>query len=252
MGGGGRELPYRFIVSMVALAMGPSWVAGQHNTGSIVGVVISLPSRQPLSGALIQVAGGGHRAISDSAGNFLLGGLPDGNILLEGRALGYSVLAESVSVVANAIKRVNFAFHPLVITLPSVSVNDAADVAREARLRGFHQRRQAGFGRFLTRQDIDKRDARESKDLLRGVPGVRVTGNRIQMTTGTSRGCVVQYFVDGLHIVQSSSEVLMGFRPRDIEGIEIYRGPAETPPEFSRGGAECGVIALWTRMGGRP
>jgi hypothetical protein len=33
----------------------------------------------------------------------------------------------------------------------------------------------------------------------------------------------------------------------EIEGIEVYSGPAETPPELESAQARCGVIAIWTR-----
>jgi hypothetical protein len=35
--------------------------------------------------------------------------------------------------------------------------------------------------------------------------------------------------------------------PLDVAGIEIYRGPAQTPGEFGGSNARCGVIVVWTR-----
>ena len=37
--------------------------------------------------------------------------------------------------------------------------------------------------------------------------------------------------------------VIDRIRPVMLEAIEVYLGPAETPPQFSRGGA----ILIWTR-----
>jgi hypothetical protein len=34
--------------------------------------------------------------------------------------------------------------------------------------------------------------------------------------------------------------------PRDLDGIEVYSGLAETPPEL-RQWSTCGAFALWTR-----
>jgi hypothetical protein len=34
-----------------------------------------------------------------------------------------------------------------------------------------------------------------------------------------------------------------------IDAVEVYPGAAEVPVEFSRPGAECGVVALWSRPG---
>jgi len=36
----------------------------------------------------------------------------------------------------------------------------------------------------------------------------------------------------------------------DVAAAEIYRSPAEIPPEFNGPNSGCGVIVLWTRQGG--
>jgi hypothetical protein len=235
------------VSAMVALAMSATPVSSQTHSGTIVGVVTSLPSRQPLGGARVEIAGTDRRATTDSTGSFRIGGLPGGSFTVEMRAIGYEAVAVAVSIVAGGTARLDLAFTPIVVALPGVSVDGSSLDPRDMRLQGFYQRKAAGFGRFITRQDIVDRDPRDSKELFRGIPGVRVVGNRLQMTTGQTRRCVVQYFVDGLHMSQLASDVLAEFRPRDVEGIEIYRGPAETPAAFSRGGAECGTVVIWTR-----
>ena len=40
------------------------------------------------------------------------------------------------------------------------------------------------------------------------------------------------------------------FLVTDVAGVEIYRGPAETPTQFSGPNATCGTIVIWT--GRRP
>jgi hypothetical protein len=238
------------VSSMAALVIAATPVSGQTHTGTIVGVVTSLPARQPLGGARVEIAGTDRRATTDSTGNFRISGLPGGSFTVEMRAIGYEAVAMAVSIAAGGTARVDFAFSPIVVALPSVSVDGTSLDPRDMRLQGFHQRKAAGFGRFITRKDIEDRDPRDAKELFRGVPGVRVVGNRLQMTTGQTRRCLVQYFLDGLHMSQLGSDVLAEFRPRDVEGIEVYRGPAETPAAFSRGGAECGTVVIWTRAPG--
>ena len=45
-------------------------------------------------------------------------------------------------------------------------------------------------------------------------------------------------------------EMLSRVNQHDIENIEIYRGPAEVPPEINTETARCGgAIAMWTRRG---
>jgi hypothetical protein len=37
--------------------------------------------------------------------------------------------------------------------------------------------------------------------------------------------------------------------PGEVEGIEIYRRPAEVPPQFAPSGIfSCGAIVIWTRL----
>jgi hypothetical protein len=38
-------------------------------------------------------------------------------------------------------------------------------------------------------------------------------------------------------------------RVNEIEVLEVYRGAAQIPAEYARGGVQCGVVAVWTRRG---
>jgi hypothetical protein len=173
-----------------------------------------------------------------------------GLVTVDMRALGFHAMALEVNVVSDSTTMVDVRFRP--VPLPTLDVA-SGNRRGDERMRGFHDRRSAGFGRFVTREDIERREVSDTKELLRGMPGVRLVGERVQMSSSSSTPrCLVQYFVDAIHITGAPFDFLRQFRPRDIEGIEVYRGPAETPPEFSRGGAQCGVIAIWTRTpGGR-
>lgn len=244
------------LLAIVFLAAGAHLASGQAHSGAVIGVVTSLPTHQPLTGARVEIAGSNRRTLTDSAGKFRVANLPAGTVTVKVRAIGYEPMTAAVAIPAGSIVQVDFAFRAIV-ELPAVRVDASALGPRDARLRGFHDRRAAGFGRFVTRADIEKRFPGDSRDLLRGMPGVRVVGNRIQMASGmsSSSNCRVQYFVDGIHMganAAASNDFFVQFRPHDIEGLEVYRGPAETPVAFSRGGAECGVIVIWTRApGGR-
>lgn len=233
--------------AMLLAAAGPA--LAQRDPGVIVGLVTALPGRAPLAGAVIEIVTTGQRASTDSAGLFHLTAVPAGDVRVDLRAIGYEPVAFLVSVQSRRTSRIEVAFEPLA-TLPTVQVEGMGLRLGDERLRGFHERRASGFGRFITREDIEKRNATESRELLRGLPGVRLVGTRVQMAASMSSRCTVEYFVDAIHIVAPGADFLSQFRPRDLEGIEVYRGPAETPPAFSRGGAGCGVIVLWTRSPG--
>ena len=63
--------------------------------------------------------------------------------------------------------------------------------------------------------------------------------------TSMGRRCPIQYYVDGVATTGLNIDDVL---PRDVEGLEIYRGSSEIPPSFNRGTALCGVIVIWTRI----
>jgi hypothetical protein len=237
--------------TVTTLTLGVAAPASAQTTGgALSGVIRSEDSRTPIAGAIVEIRSLGLRALSDSLGAFHIGGIAAGETLVDLRALGFEARALQVNIANDSTSLIEVLFRAL--PLPTLDV--ASGIRRgDERMRGFHDRRSSGFGRFITRADIERREVSDTKELLRGMPGVRLVGDRIQMSSSSSMPrCLVQYFVDAIHVAGAPFDFLRQLRPRDIEGIEVYRGPAETPPEFSRGGAQCGVIAIWTRTpGGR-
>ena len=59
--------------------------------------------------------------------------------------------------------------------------------------------------------------------------------------------CVMRVSIDGILLpaLTNIDEIV----PNDVHGIEIYFGPARTPPELAglRTDNWCGLIAVWTR-----
>jgi len=142
---------------------------------------------------------------------------------------------------------------------------------RRGRMMAFEERRRMGMGRFLTREDLAKRDNALLSDVLRmtGIPlmrrptrcggGFSVASNR---GTGSIRklprcggqpmpaGCYMAVYLDGVRLWalgQVDPTNIDSFAPRDLEGVEVYRGSARAPVEYSGTDHACGVILLWTR-----
>ena len=236
---------------VTTLPIGFASAAAAQSTGGVLsGVLRSEDSKTPIAGGVVEIRSLGLRTTSDSLGAFRIRGITAGEVRVDLRALGFQSIALQVGIAEDSIAVIEVLFRA--VPLPTLDVTSGLRRGDE-RMRGFHERRSAGFGRFVTRDDIERREVFDTKELLRGMPGVRLVGDRVQMASSSSTPrCLVQYFVDAIHIAGAPFDFLRQFRPRDIEGIEVYRGPAETPPDFSRGGAQCGVIAIWTRTpGGR-
>ena len=63
-------------------------------------------------------------------------------------------------------------------------------------------------------------------------------------------GCYLALYLDGTHYWMPGSTDppdIDQLTVQGLEGIEIYRGPAETPIRFQITNSACGVALLWTR-----
>jgi Carboxypeptidase regulatory-like domain len=111
-------------------------------------------------------------------------------------------------------------------------------------------------GRFITREQVQRRDPGRLTDMLTQ-SGVRVTGNTLYLRRVQ---CPPLIFMDGVQVTRGSRRMPGGLTPYDlvnlvtpldVEGIEIYSGLSSVPAQFGGQGAECGVIAIWTRRSER-
>ena len=95
---------------------------------------------------------------------------------------------------------------------------------------------------------------------LQEVPGVEVSGSgvrrRITVTRCASPANAGEpvIYLDGIKVHRpgtgSPMYVLWEVTSLDVEAIEVYKGPASVPAEFSGSDAACGAIVIWTRRGG--
>ena len=231
-----------------AQAQRASAARAQRATASISGQLVEKGTGAPVLGARITIVGTNIATTSDSAGHFAYDRLLPGLYVIQARAIGYTAAVWQLALAPDeALDRV-FELAPVTYTLEPIDV-EARPRARSRHFEEFQWRMSRGAGTFITRDQIVRRNARTVTDMLRIVRGVRTecsgTDCVIRMS-GASRSCLPEYFLDGL---PSSAYIAGGIPPLDIEGIELYRGAAETPAEFGGSNAGCGVIAIWTRSG---
>jgi outer membrane cobalamin receptor len=135
----------------------------------------------------------------------------------------------------------------ITINLGRVTSLDPVTIAGTAKghLAAFEKRRATGKGTFFSRGDIEKSRRHQVSEVLRTVRGLRVDCNggscRVLMVRSTS--CEPRYFMNGF---PTNAEALLT-PVLDVAGIEIYRGPSETPPEFLGANSMCGAIGIWTK-----
>lgn len=129
---------------------------------------------------------------------------------------------------------------------------------------GFYARRRAGWGYFLTRDDIASRSsAVRISDALVGLAGVRIIcdnsrafGGSCDVATPGSgsmylgKQCLPSVVLDGVVLRaggSSNSGLLDDLLPNpfNLEALEVYPSPAGVPVQYR--GSACGAIIAWSR-----
>ena len=204
---------------------------------------------RPLETARARIIGR-RPAKTNGAGVFVLDSLALGTQTLEVRALGYVPVSRLVNVTATAPPD----------TIRMTSIKALLDTIRvtgtrvyNADMNGFEMRRRGGMGRYISREDIDRRRPYDFTSLLYSVPGTRVSFRAGQVSVamrGTFGNCTPAIYIDGFQqMLDYESDLNFLVQPDEIEGVEIYNSGASTPAQFSgRGELGCGSIVVWTRL----
>lgn len=242
------------MVGMLLVLPAPRRAAAQGGRakGGIVGHVTDQKTHTPVAFARAVLLGTRHDTTSDSTGRFVHENLPAGTYLLQVRAIGYSSTTNPVQVAGGEDLDLTVELTPVDFTLDTVAVDGRASFM-EQRLREFERRRSEGVGVFFSEADIQRQNAAYLSDLLRTVPGIRTVCNSARcsvMMTRAARGqCRPDYIVDGLSATNSTTGNLL---TQGVVGVEVYRSLSETPAQFLKAGATCGVIVIWTRSAPSP
>lgn len=226
--------------------------------GLLSGVVTNL-NGVPLPRVEVLIINTDLKAITNDSGVYEFLAAPTGKLRLVARRIGFEPEEGSVSLQSNLHKQVDFSLKGMPEALNSVMVREAGGLGR---MNEFWARRMNGNGAYITRDDIERRRPQRPSDLLRTVSGVRVVlgdggfdhpviaMSRNAIVTGGGRSvspqCRVTYYVDGNYVAVGTFH-MDDMTPSVIEGIEVYRGPSETPPRFRQRDTACGVIVIWTR-----
>lgn len=248
------------------------WATPVEGQVRIVGRVIDDLTEAPIPQALVSVMAPDGSVISRT--------LTDGTGTFEfevRRVRGVRILARQMSYADNTSPVLHFdgrrffqveiRLDPEAILLAPLEVLAWSERIDGALLEGFQRRLETGLGVYITRDLVERRKPAMVTDLLREIPGVEVSGGgpgaepTVRMARAGMANCATQIFVDGFLLNRrfggTAGAGPMDFRiddvvsPGSVEGIEVYRGLSTVPAEFLNPDSECGVIAIWTRRGGR-
>jgi hypothetical protein len=220
------------------------------------GLVVEADTRTPVAGAEVELRTARQRdtarGTTDSLGVFRIVPPRAGAYAVHVHHAAYVTFdGDSVHIGTGETVSIEVRLGRSVIPLDPLLVT-----ARNAgHMAGFDERRRAGgFGRYLTREQIEGRGADRTTELLRGMPGVtldRIRGrpskSLIRMQSGLG-GCLPAVWVDGVQVQQlpenSLDDLLV---PGMVEAVEVYTSFSAAPAQFVSG--VCGVVIFWTRRG---
>jgi hypothetical protein len=222
--------------------------AAQAQTSAIRGQVVEQGTGHPVLGATVTLVGTTKSATSDSSGHFRYEGLTPGLYVVQVNAIGFSKGIFQLELrEGEALSRV-FELTPRVYGMDPLTV-EAERRSAGRRFDEFRQRMARGVGSFITKEDIERRNPSNLMDMLRTLRGVHAEcqgSNCIVRFSGQPTSCEPKYVLDNL---PSDSWIVESLNPRDIEGVEVYRGASEMPAEYGGSDAACGAIVVWTKSG---
>lgn len=218
---------------------------GAVHAQEIVGHVYASRSGEAVQGAEVLVKGLDAVAVTNQAGLFRIDDVPPGEYTVRVRYLGMESRELEVSLGYGETANLSVGLEVAVIPMPEIyaTVSSAIPVNK---LYEFYKRKQTSMGHFITREEIAKHPGARPTAVLRQVPGLDIGPTRYgnaSVTMGRREDCVPLYFIDG---ARAPGFNINNLQMNDIAGIEVYRGHAEIPLQFSIR-ARCGVIVLWTR-----
>ena len=200
-------------------------------------------------------------AQTGAGGAFRIDSIKVGPHLIRFRRIGIVPLTVSVVVQPNTTTSVDAIVAPMTAVLSRITIQ-APSGEMLSLPAGVADRVRHGLGHFITAAPIAKQSPRETGDLFRRFAGLQVTGLPGREYVSNTRGTTVIYdaiddngahntttncskgmsvFVDGAPSDRNIDDVA----PSDIEAIEIYKDPVETPVTLKQ--SPCGVIYIWTK-----
>lgn len=204
------------------------------------------------AGSRVEVVGTDVVVVTNEKGEFTIRNLPSGSQVLLARHLGFGAETLPVDLSAREPKRVSIKLPKFVAIIDPVVVT--ARRAGSLEKIGFTQRQKSGMGFFLDQYQIQRLRPSRLTDVLRTVPGLRVTytnGGEVVSSSrgasGLSGGDCVQYILDEMPWQSMSPGDINQFvNGSELVAAEIYQ-PTNVPAQYSRGMQSCTTIVLWTK-----
>ena len=254
---GGVVAAFLLVASTAAAQQPPAAIRGTVSDGTT-----------PLSDARVEIFGTKLQVMTGADGRFAFDSLRPGPYWIRVRRLGYVPMTFTISLINDGTRELAVHLEPTPYDLPEIQAVGGMTSRRYA---DFEWRRRTAWGKFYTRDDIERLRPFDTVELaLTGLPfrsrfdlenrnwaapvlGGWRGGNgistpvQLRETPGFAQGlCPPAVSVNGVAPWPGNS--LLDYPIEEIEAMEVYRGSHHAPIEFQGHGARgCGVVILWLR-----
>lgn len=269
----GRSLPQELVVptetraQLVVLTVDPT----QSPVSRLRGRVVSMDSGSgPILDAEVMLRGAAQGVRTSANGEFLLDTVPVGVHVVQVRRLGYTPISATVTFRVGIDEEAQFA-------LGRVRVLDSVRVEAEAAIPSFEENRKQGLGQFFTRAQLAQLENRSFSAALtnfRGTAFVQgkttpsvwlvsgrgpksVSGSTLKqpdgedLARGAQLACYARIILDNTIMYYGRDREplfdLRSINASQLEAVEYYSGPSETPSQYAGLNTNCGVLVMWTR-----
>jgi hypothetical protein len=211
--------------------------------------VVTLDGSATNSGTRVELTGTDMVVMTNEKGEFTMRNLPSGSRVLLARHLGFAAETVPVDLSSHQEQRVTIKLAKFVAVMDPVLVTARRTAALDKV--GFNQRRKSGSGYYIGPERLQNTHPFYLTDILRQVPGLRVSyspgGDMITSSRGLGGGCV-QYWVDDMPWLSvEPGDVNHFVTGGEVVAVEVYQD-VNTPAQYMRGGGSCTTIVVWTRF----
>ena len=207
------------------------------------------------------------RTVSDEHGEYQLTAAGAGLHRLRATRIGYKQFLSGARMLAageTATARLRLVDLPFALDTVAVSASGTTSI---------DDIRRSGFGHVLTREDLAKHDDERLSAVLAHIPGLEmVTGTSGRAWVASARGvamnppkltrsdivagakagrCYALVFLNGalLYSGADGQELfdVNSLPTNEIESVQFFAGPAQTPGQYTRLNAHCGSLVIQMR-----
>jgi hypothetical protein len=216
-------------------------------SATVSGVVL-LEGSSANGGSRVELVGTGIVAMTNDKGEFTMRDVPSGSSVLLARHLGFGAETVPVDLSSHEEKHVTMKLAKFVAVMDPILVTARRTAALDKI--GFSQRKKSGAGYFIGPDRLLNMHPIAVTDILRMVPGLRVSYGPYGDVVSSSRGgggCV-QYYLDDMPYTEATPGDISSFvSGGEVVAVEVYQD-TNTPPQYIRAGTSCTTIVLWTRF----